>query len=72
MEHLSLDQFGVLTYGKCEMVVHDIRAMLNLHPDWVGLRVDIHNAFNSVSWSTIFQELWFSPDSLDQLFPCVQ
>jgi hypothetical protein len=46
--------------------------MLDLHPYWVVLQVDVHNAFNLMSWSTIFQELWFSFDFLDQFFSFIQ
>jgi len=45
-------------------MVHGIQMMLDLHLDWVVLQVDIHNSFNLVSQSTIFQELWFSLDFL--------
>jgi hypothetical protein len=50
-------QFGVMTHDKCETMVHSVQGMLNLHLDWVVLQVNVHNAFNLVSRSTIFQEL---------------
>jgi hypothetical protein len=71
LEHFNLHQFGVTTCGRCEIMVHGVRMMLNLHPNWVVLEVDVHNSFNSMSLSTIFQELWFSLGSLYQLFPFV-
>jgi len=46
--------------------------MLDLHPYWVILQVDVHNAFNLMSWSTIFQELWYSPSFVDQIFSFVR
>jgi hypothetical protein len=65
MKHFSPHQFGVTTFGKCEIMVCGIQTMLNLHPNWVVLQMNVHNAFNSMSQSTIFQELRFSPSYLD-------
>jgi hypothetical protein len=31
--------------GGCEVVVHDIWADLDVHPNWVVLQVDVANAF---------------------------
>ncbi len=30
MEHFSPHQFGVMTHGGCEIMVHGVRAMLDL------------------------------------------
>jgi hypothetical protein len=65
MKHFSPHQFGVTTCGKCEIVVCGIQAMLHLHPNWMVLQMDVCNAFNSMSQSTIFQELQSSHGSLD-------
>ncbi len=48
-EHLSPHQFGVLTFGNYEAIPFGIRTLLDLHPDWVMMQVDIKNAFNNVS-----------------------
>jgi hypothetical protein len=72
VEHFNPHQFGVTTRDGCEIMVHGIRTMLNLHLDWVVLKVDVYNAFNLMSRSDIFQELLFSLSSLDKLFPFVQ
>jgi hypothetical protein len=32
-KHFNPNQFGVATCGKCEIVVHNIQIMLNLHLD---------------------------------------
>jgi hypothetical protein len=61
----------VATLGGCEIVVYGVRAMLDLHPEWVVLHVDVRNMFNSTFQTTIFQELQSSIDILDQLFPFV-
>jgi hypothetical protein len=39
--------------------------MLDLHPNWMLLEVNICNAFSFVSQKTNFQELWSSIDTLD-------
>ncbi len=66
-EHFNPYQFGITTYGGCEVVVHGIQTMLNFHPNWVVLHVDVCNTFALVSQLTISQELQFSPNYLDQL-----
>jgi hypothetical protein len=48
-DHFNFHQFGVVTYGGCEIMVHDVQAMLDLHPHWVVLQVDVCNAFNLMS-----------------------
>jgi hypothetical protein len=47
-------QFGVVICGRKETLVRSIWTMLDLHPNWVVLQVDVHNAFNSISRSVIF------------------
>jgi hypothetical protein len=56
-EHLSPHQFGVLIPRGCETILFGIRALCNLHLDWVMMQVNIENAFNSVSRATILREL---------------
>ncbi len=62
-KHFSFHQFGVVTHDGCEKMVHGIWTMLNLHLDWVVLKVDVYNAFNLMSWSENFQKLLFLPNS---------
>jgi hypothetical protein len=50
----NLHQFGVAMVGRCETMVHGVKAMLNLHPEWVVLQMDIQNMFYLVSPTTIF------------------
>jgi len=52
-------------------MVHGIWTMLNLHINWVVLQANVCNTFNLMSWSAILQELRYSHNSLDQLFPLV-
>jgi hypothetical protein len=35
VEHFSPHQFSVMPHGRCEIMVHGVLTMLNLHPDWV-------------------------------------
>ncbi len=44
----------------CETMVHGIQMMLDLHPNWVVLQVDVHNAFNSVSQLAISRVMVFT------------
>ncbi len=36
-EHFNPHQFGVATLGECKIMVHAIRAMLDLHLEWGGI-----------------------------------
>ncbi len=36
-KHFSPHQFGVAMSGKCETIVHEVKAMLDLHSKWVVL-----------------------------------
>jgi len=44
-------------FNKCEIIVHGVKAMLDLHLEWVVLQLDVQNAFNLIFRITIFQEL---------------
>ena len=50
--HFSGLQYGVAVQAGGERIIHRMRVQLTLHdgdPDWVTLKVDLANAFNSVS-----------------------
>ncbi len=68
-KHFNPHQFGVVTRDGCKIVVHGVLMMLNLHPNWMVLQVDVYNIFNSMSWSTIFQELKLNSPFLLLIFP---
>ncbi|KAL2650793.1 hypothetical protein R1flu_018921 [Riccia fluitans] len=68
-DHFEPWQFGVATRGGCETIVHGLQAIVDLHPDWMVLQLDIQNAFNTVSREAIFHELRSAPSTLDPLFP---
>jgi hypothetical protein len=53
-EHLSPHQFGISTLGGCETISFRIQALLNLHPNWVVMQVDVKNAFNNIFKRLIF------------------
>jgi hypothetical protein len=36
-EHFRPHQFGVAMLGGCKIMVHGVRVMLDLHPEWVVL-----------------------------------
>jgi hypothetical protein len=56
-KHLSPHQFGISTLGACETILFGIRALFNLHLDWILMQVDVETVFNSVSRIVIFKEL---------------
>jgi hypothetical protein len=68
-EHLSPHQFGVSTPGGCEAILFSIWAILDLHPDWAMMQVDVENVFNKVSWTTIFKKLCDARGLLANIVP---
>jgi len=52
-------------WDKCEMVVHGVHVVLDLHLDWVVLEVHVCSAFNSISQITIFYRLHFYISTFD-------
>jgi hypothetical protein len=70
--HFSPHQFGVVTKGGCETIIHGIKCILDLHPNWVVLQLDVANTFNLVSKGVIFQELCTTCGDIIQLIPFVQ
>jgi len=54
MKHFNPHQFVVMIRDKSETMGHGVQMMLNLHPNWVVLQVDVRNTFNSISQSAIF------------------
>jgi hypothetical protein len=57
---LSLHYFRIIIKRGCETMVHDIQAVVDVHPDSVVLQVDIVNAFNIISLRIIFQKMCVS------------
>ena len=48
-EVAAVTQVGVAVPGGADRVVHQTRALLELNPDWVVVKVDAKNAFNTLS-----------------------
>ena len=48
-EVAAVTQVGVAVPGGADRVVHQTRALMELHPDWVVVKVDAKNAFNTLS-----------------------
>jgi hypothetical protein len=55
--HLLPHQFGVLVRGGCEVLVHGIQVVLDVHLDWVVLQVQVMNIFNIILFKALFQKL---------------
>ncbi|KAG6545235.1 hypothetical protein Mapa_013347 [Marchantia paleacea] len=56
-------------YQSCEAVSLDIKALLDIHPDWVVLHMDVENTFNIVSHASIFRKFKKAGGLLLSLIP---
>ena len=68
-EHLMPLQFGIAVPGGTEAVVLGIRAALQAHPDWVVLKVDVSNAFNTCTGHASLRHCWREARSSEASFP---
>eukprot|EP00973_Karenia_brevis_P030038 4140816-Karenia_brevis.AAC.1 len=50
-EHFWPQQVAVGTPSGINLVVFGVRSLLELHPDWVAVRIDIRNAYNEIKRS---------------------
>ena len=50
-------QHGVSTPGGSELVTHHIQLLLESRPDWVLVKTDIKNAFNTIKRSSLHKEV---------------
>ena len=48
---------AVLSASGISLVIFGIRTLLEMHPDWVVVLVDIRNAFNEIKRAQILQRL---------------
>ncbi len=71
LTHFSPHQFGIAIKGGCETVIHGIKCTLYLHPNWVVLKLDMANAFNSMLRGVIFQKLCAEGENIIQFIPFV-
>jgi hypothetical protein len=60
-------QFGAAIKGNYEIVIHNIKCTLDLHPNWIAFQLDVANAFNSLSRRVIFQELHAVDENIIQV-----
>jgi hypothetical protein len=60
-KHFSPQQFGVAPQGRCEMVVHEVCVMLDLHIDWVVLQMNIYMPLISYHKQPFFKSCSFLP-----------
>lgn len=56
-EMWRLLQAGVACPGGTQQVQHTIRELLAEHPDWLVMKIDARNAFNTCSRATFFRRL---------------
>ena len=64
-------QRGVGVSGGVEHLAHTITVMLQTHPDWCVLAVDVKNAFNSILRESILREtITHLPEVADLIFGC--
>ena len=61
-------QYGVSTSCGSELVVHRIQALLHKNQDWVLLKTDVKNAFNSIDRMAISNPLLSSFPSITPHF----
>ena len=59
-------QHGVATEGGVETIVHHVQALIEQHPEWVILKSDVKNAFNSISRQHMLQQIC---NSFPDLYP---
>jgi hypothetical protein len=52
-----LPSIEISTFGGYEAILFNIQALLNLHPNWVMIHVDVKNIFNRVFQIDIFRKL---------------
>ena len=50
-------QHGVSVEGGAELLVQQVQLLMENHEDWILLKTDVKNAFNSVSWSHLLNQV---------------
>ena len=56
-DYITTIQHGVSTQNGTELVAHHIGLMLEVNQDWIVLKSDVHNAFNSISRCDMLNEV---------------
>ena len=68
MRHLAPVQVSCGVPGGVSTVIHGMRTLLEVHPDWVIIRIDLRNAFNTVSRAVMLRRFSEVP-GLSHLVP---
>ena len=68
--HLQPQQLGVSVQGGISILIQGIRLMLELHPTFVAVKLDLRNAYNAVSRQVVLRRLAAVP-SLAHLVPFI-
>jgi len=55
--HLAPQQLGVAVSGGIEVMVHGFRILLELHRDFVVIKIDLRNGYNAISRVAILRRL---------------
>ena len=63
---LAPHQYGVSTPGGAELMTHLIQASLEEHPEWIVIKTDAKNAFNTVDRSAFLSEV---ASTFPELYP---
>ena len=63
--HLWPQQVAVGVPAGISLLVFGARALLELHPDWVIVKIDLRNAYNEISRAKIFERLCENPELRD-------
>ena len=62
-DFFALLQYGVATEGGSELLIHQIQLLLESNNDWVVLKTDVKNAFNTINRSDMIDQVFASfPD----------
>ena len=56
-QHFLPQQVAIGVRSGISLLVFGVRAFLELHPDWVAIKIDIRNAYNEIKRSRVLQRL---------------
>eukprot|EP00973_Karenia_brevis_P032374 4462653-Karenia_brevis.AAC.1 len=59
--HFWPQQVAVGIPSGITLLVFGVRTLLELHPDWVAIRIDLRNAYNEIKRAAILRRLDGSP-----------
>ena len=56
-QHFLPQQVAIGVPSGISLLIFGVRALLDLHPDWVVIKIDIRNAYNEIKRSRVLQRL---------------